>query len=153
MRRVRGCGNPAKDGATQALTSQIGLERENGNAAAEIRDLRGSDRCLGGHRARLCLSPLLHEVGAQHGLQGKRWPTFDSLAVVRGNQCFQVSPRDNLFHLVEKGLLAGFLGQKIEVQRGLFHATYFIANVWFCQHKSGGLLQNFLKNADSSDAK
>jgi len=27
----------------------------------------------------------------------------------------------------------------------LFHATYFIANVWFCQHKLGGLLQSFLK--------
>ena len=107
MRRVRGCGNPAKDGATQALTSQICLERENGNAAAEIRDLRGSDRCLGGHRARLCLSPLLHEVGAQHGLQGKRWPTFDSLAVVRGNQCFQENPQANLSRRDGKGCPVG----------------------------------------------
>ena len=35
--------------------------------------------------------------------------------------------------------------QKIEVQRGLFHATNFIAHDWFCQNKLGGLLQNFLR--------
>ena len=41
-----------------------------------------------------------------------------ALALVRGNEGFQVSPRNNLLHLFVKGFLAGFLGQKIEVQRG-----------------------------------
>jgi len=77
--------------------------------------------------------PLLQEVNAQHGLDGKGWTAaFGARArrCKRLDQTHQFPPRNNKAHLIEKHTLARALGDKLESAAGkadLFHlrSTYF----------------------------
>jgi hypothetical protein len=50
-----------------------------------------------------------------------------------------------MLHLLKELALAGFLAVQIKVQRGLFHAMYFIAAGHFL-HGNLGSMQSFLKS-------
>jgi len=65
--------------------------------------------------------------------------TVTVLSYLRGNKINQVRPRHHLFHLLQEHLLAGLLDVQIEIQSGLFHATYFIANNGFISTIQGEL--------------
>ena len=54
---------------------------------------------------------------------------------MRGNQ---LGPGNDSLHLLKELALAGFLAVQIKVQRGLFHAMYFIATGGFLQENLGG---------------
>jgi hypothetical protein len=82
--------------------------------------------------------PLLHEVGTQHGLQREWRPAVPAFGVVRRNEADQLGPGNDLLHLLKKLALAGLLAVKIKVQRGLFHAMYFIADWHFLHGNLGG---------------
>ena len=70
--------------------------------------------------------------------------------VVRRNERNQITPRNHLFHLFEELAFARFLEVEIDVQSGLFHATYFIANGCLLQQNYWGFAEFPLHDLKSS---
>ena len=75
--------------------------------------------------------PLLDEVDAQHGLQGKRWLAVPAFGVIRRCEADQLGPRNDLLHLFEELAFTDFFAVQNKVQCGLFYAMYFIAKKAF----------------------
>ncbi len=67
-----------------------------------------------------------------------------AFGIVGRDEFDQRRPWNDFVHLLQELALAGFLGAQIEVQCGLLHAMYFIANGRICQHISAGVIQSFL---------
>jgi hypothetical protein len=65
--------------------------------------------------------PLLHEVHLQHRLQSKGRATGTPLAVVRGDQLHQGSPRNHGVHLLQEHLLAGPARAQAQIKAAFFH--------------------------------
>lgn len=80
---------------------------------------------------------LLQEMDAQHGQQRKKWSACANFWVVGRNEFNQSSPRHYLVHLLQEHLLVGFLDAEIEIQGGLFQATYFLRLALPLAHGAG----------------
>jgi hypothetical protein len=70
--------------------------------------------------------PLLHEVNAQQGLQGRPRPPCLAFRVIRCDEFDQCRPRNDLFQPFQEQLLARLFDVQIELQIGLFHGLYFL---------------------------
>jgi len=107
-----------------------GLVRQPGHAGIKMGELAVKRGVVQGlfHRWIRQTEPLLQEVDAQHGLEGKaRTAAFGARARRRKwlDQTHQFCPRHNQAHLIEKHTLARALGDKLESGGGkadLFHA-------------------------------
>ena len=67
------------------------------------------------------IEPLLQEVNTQHRFHRKRRPASLGCRRVRCNQCHQLGPRHDQFHLVEELALARPLARALEAGTGKAH--------------------------------
>ena len=71
--------------------------------------------------------PQLWAGDVQYGFNGKRWSSTERLmraARKRLNQRNQCGPGKHLVHLIQKDLLAGFLGQRVKAECDFIHEHY-----------------------------